>query len=108
MDLITLSTFAFTYAIVCAVPGPGVAAIVEVVRRLWPECTDWPLLCVGHSLGAGVATLLTARLRMMWAEAAAPPAQGEAAGVAAPSPAADAVVTAAPAPGPAPAPAPAP
>ena len=28
MDLITLSTFAFTYAIVCAVPGPGVAAIV--------------------------------------------------------------------------------
>ena len=28
MDIFTLSTFALTYAIVCAVPGPGVAAIV--------------------------------------------------------------------------------
>ncbi|MDR3474042.1 MAG: LysE family translocator [Devosia sp.] len=28
MDLVTLSAFAVTYAIVCAVPGPGVAAIV--------------------------------------------------------------------------------
>src|SRR5882724_3230837 len=28
MDLFTLATFALTYAIVCAVPGPGVAAIV--------------------------------------------------------------------------------
>jgi len=28
MDLLTLSAFAITYAIVCAVPGPGVAAIV--------------------------------------------------------------------------------
>jgi len=28
MDLVTLSAFAATYAIVCAVPGPGVAAIV--------------------------------------------------------------------------------
>jgi threonine/homoserine/homoserine lactone efflux protein len=28
MDLLTLVTFAVTYAIVCAVPGPGVAAIV--------------------------------------------------------------------------------
>jgi threonine/homoserine/homoserine lactone efflux protein len=28
MDLVTLSAFALTYAIVCAVPGPGVAAIV--------------------------------------------------------------------------------
>lgn len=28
MDLLTLSAFAVTYAIVCAVPGPGVAAIV--------------------------------------------------------------------------------
>jgi len=28
MDIFTLSAFAVTYAIVCAVPGPGVAAIV--------------------------------------------------------------------------------
>jgi threonine/homoserine/homoserine lactone efflux protein len=28
MDILTLSAFALTYAIVCAVPGPGVAAIV--------------------------------------------------------------------------------
>jgi threonine/homoserine/homoserine lactone efflux protein len=28
MDILTLATFALTYTIVCAVPGPGVAAIV--------------------------------------------------------------------------------
>ena len=43
MDLITLSTFAFTYAIVCAVPGPGVAAIVArgslAVRRSVAEAS---------------------------------------------------------------------
>src|SRR6201996_2844620 len=28
MDILTLAAFAITYAIVCVVPGPGVAAIV--------------------------------------------------------------------------------
>ena len=28
MDILTLSAFAITYAIVCAAPGPGIAAIV--------------------------------------------------------------------------------
>ena len=43
----------------------GIAAVVEAIRAACPEVRDWPLLFVGHSLGAAISAVLTARVRIM-------------------------------------------
>lgn len=42
----------------------GVAALLHVLRALRPEYRDWPVLFVGHSLGAAVAAMLAAFTRV--------------------------------------------
>lgn len=45
----------------------GIGALLFVLKVLVPSLASWPVVIVGHSLGAAVAALLTARLRIAMA-----------------------------------------